>query len=426
MYTFLAVFFSIIAVGVVVMPLVLDAIQKQYISIQADVNTRQAKAMAQFIQARVNQGEPKADILRDFQASIVGSNVDRGFVCLVDQKTTDFLCHPLPQLIGQSVAVRKAVYDRSFNKAEALPWQVAIKNPTSSSGYLKFPGPNNQPEEEVVHSQVIPSLGWVVNSHENVARINADIARIRLFLILGSIVFAFLLAFPISFAVRTVSRRYERQIEDSNRVIAEEKKKSDTLLLSILPEAIAHRMKEGEKTIVNQFDKVAILFCDIVGFTQYAGHTSPEKLVKLLNSLFSRFDALCLKHGVEKIKTIGDAYMAVCGLPVPVDDPVGRLAKMAFEMLDAVESLGLNMKVRIGLHVGEVVAGVIGTSKFSYDLWGDTVNLASRLESSGLPGKIHISTEVKQALGQSFVSIDRGETTLKGKGAVHTWFLERT
>ncbi len=422
LYTFLAVFFSIIAVGGLVMPLLLNGIEKYYLALQAEVNTRQAVAMAKFIEARVHDGDSRQMILKDFEASIEGSNVNRGFVCLVDQKTAKFLCHPDPNLIGKPISIRHAFYDTTFTRKHLVPWSQAIRDPKSTSGLLLF---NNLKSEEVVHSQVIPSLGWVVNSHENTARIRAELNKIRWVILLGSIVFAFLLAFPISLAVRTVSRRYERQIEASNLLIAEEQEKADNLLLSILPASIAQQMKNGATTIVDHFDPVAVLFCDIVNFTPYAAKTTPEKLVRLLNAIFTRFDTLAEKHGIEKIKTVGDAYMAVAGLTLSVADPADRAVQMGLDMVEAVQSLGLNVQVRVGIHLGPVVAGVIGVTKFSYDLWGDTVNVAARLESSGVPGKLHLSDAVKQALKGEYQAEFRGETHLKGKGTLKTWLVSR-
>lgn len=404
------------------MPLALDSIQKNYISIQADVNARQAKAMAQFIRSRVAQGVSREQVIEDFQASIQGSATERGYVCIVDRISTNFLCHPMTSMLGQSVAVKKAVFDRSFNRNQFEPWEQAITNPQSGSGLLAF---DNFKAEEVVHSEVIEELGWVVNSHENTERVQTEIANIRTYVVIGAAIFAFLLAFPISFAVRSVSRRYERQIEHSNMLIAAEQEKADNLLLNILPSSIARRMKDGQKIIVNHFEKVGILFCDIVNFTRFSARTTPDNVVRLLNRIFSDFDALCNKYGIEKIKTIGDAYMAVGGLPLASDRPLQRLADLALEMLTVVEKLDLNVQVRIGLHVGDVVAGVIGTNKFSYDLWGDAVNVASRLESSGQKGRVHVSQEVKDVLGDAYSFVDNGLVALKGKGKLQTWFLEK-
>ena len=422
--TFLAVFLSIVTVGSLGMPLFLNQLQRVYLEIQADVNRRQAVAMAQFIRSRLARGTSLEEIRQDFQSSIQGSATDRGFVCLIDQNDTSLLCHPDQNLIGVNIASLMAEFDDSFERKNLLPWEKAIKTPTSTSGLLIVPGENKN-HEEVIHSEVIPELGWVVNSHENTQRVEQEINSYRLVIVVGSLVFAFLLAFPVSIAVRRVSRSYEAQIEKSNTELAVEREKSDQLLLSILPQSIAERMKQGEKNIVSSYSQVAILFCDIVRFTQLASQNPPEKIAKLLSVLFSHFDKLCGQHNVEKIKTIGDAYLAVCGLPLPVSEPANKILAFALQMRDFVQSQSWGIKIRIGIHLGEVAAGVIGTQKFSYDLWGDTVNVASRLESTGEPMKIHISQTVKDALNaQDWIFTDRGETELKGKGKIRTWFVE--
>jgi class 3 adenylate cyclase len=378
--------------------------------------------MAQFIRSRLARGATEEEILTDFQASIEGTDADRGYVCLIDQNDSGFLCHPMQSMIGINISVKNAEFDTSFQRQNPIPWEIAIKNPKSSSGLLLI---NNASMEEVVYSEVIPELGWVVNSHENTQRVQDEIATYRLILLFGSGAFALLLAFPVSFAVRRVSRSYEKVIEKNNIMLADERQKSDQLLLSILPKAIADRMKQGEKNIVNHFPKVAILFCDIVGFTQLSSRNSAEKIAKLLSILFSQFDKLCTKHGVEKIKTIGDAYLAVCGLPLPDMDPASKIVPMALDMRAFVASQPWGIKVRIGIHMGEAAAGVIGTQKFSYDLWGDAVNVAARLESTGIPGKIQISSPVKDALGDNgWTYEDQGEKELKGKGKVQTWLVE--
>lgn len=215
----------------------------------------------------------------------------------------------------------------------------------------------------------------------------------------------------------------ERSLADLER----EKEKSERLLLNILPAEIAGRLKEDSGTIAELFPAVSVLFADLCGFTQFSNRVEPRELVDLLDEIFSAFDRLALDHGVEKIKTIGDAYMAVAGLPLPRADHADAVATMALGMLRSfrriMRSRGLQMEVRIGIHTGPVVAGVIGTHKFTYDLWGDTVNLASRMESHGQPSRVHVSQPTREALGLRFRFEDRGEIEVKGKGLVRTAFL---
>ena len=170
-----------------------------------------------------------------------------------------------------------------------------------------------------------------------------------------------------------------------------------------------------------------MLFADLSGFTEYSGQVDARQLVGLLDEIFSTFDRLAAALGVEKIKTIGDAYMAVAGVPVPREDHADAVALMALGMLDAFRDLvrarGVALELRIGIHSGPVVAGVIGRHKFSYDLWGDTVNTASRMESHGEPSRIHVSPATRALLGDRFRCADRGEISVKGKGPMHTAFL---
>jgi adenylate cyclase len=204
---------------------------------------------------------------------------------------------------------------------------------------------------------------------------------------------------------------------------------SESLLLNILPAPIAHRLKSGERAIADKFDSVTVLFADIVGFTKLSARTTPEELVQGLNAIFGHFDALAHKYGLEKIKTIGDAYMVAGGLPERSHDHAERVARFAIEMQTVMQedalrsSNGELVQMRIGIHTGEAVAGVIGTSKFSYDLWGDTVNTASRMESHGEAGRVHVSEEVFLALNGKFTFEERGEMDVKGKGVMRTWFL---
>ena len=214
-----------------------------------------------------------------------------------------------------------------------------------------------------------------------------------------------------------------------NIEIATEREKSEELLLNILPAPIAERLKAGEQTIADKLHDVTVLFADIAGFTRFASTISPENLVSLLDKVFSEFDRLVEKHGAEKIKTIGDAYMAIGGLSHHAENHTEFMAYLAMEMHAAVMELSqelgiIGLSVRIGLHSGEAVAGIIGTKKLNYDLWGDTVNMASRMESLGEAGKIHCTEHVFLRLRHKFIFTARGEIRVKGKGLMHTYFLE--
>ncbi len=210
-----------------------------------------------------------------------------------------------------------------------------------------------------------------------------------------------------------------------------EKKRSDMLLLNILPKDIARQLKDGNNGkgyIASSYASVSVLFADIVGFTKLSATVSAEDLVKLLNGIFSGFDQLSEKHGLEKIKTIGDAYMVVAGIPMERADHAQAIARMAIDMQVMISEFKQNataedISVRIGIASGPVVAGIIGIKKFIYDLWGDTVNTASRMESHGEPNRIHISDVTRQLLGNEFACEDRGFIQVKGKGEMQTYFL---
>ncbi len=206
-----------------------------------------------------------------------------------------------------------------------------------------------------------------------------------------------------------------------------EQAKSESLLLNILPKTIADRLKEETTTIADQFPDVTVLFADIVGFTHLSSRISPRELVTLLNEIFSEFDRLADLHDLEKIKTIGDAYMLVGGLPEPKADCALDVAEMALDMQQAILQFNQNhqenINIRIGINTGSVVAGVIGQKKFIYDLWGDAVNIASRMESHGLPGAIQVSEDTYHLLQPFYQFEERGSIMIKGKGEMKTYFL---
>ncbi len=209
--------------------------------------------------------------------------------------------------------------------------------------------------------------------------------------------------------------------------LEQEKTRSEILLLNILPRSIVNRMRDGETVIADRIAEATILFCDLVGFTTLSRDLTADRTIDFLSRIFSAFDRLAAELGVEKIKTIGDAYMVAAGIPEAQSDHADRIAALAPRMLEAVsavaEATELELQARIGIHTGPITAGVIGTHKFVYDVWGDTVNTASRMESHSLPGHIQLSAATKAALGDRFKLERRGLVEIKGKGMMETYFL---
>lgn len=209
--------------------------------------------------------------------------------------------------------------------------------------------------------------------------------------------------------------------------LTEEHERSERLLLNILPASVSVRLKSGQRNIAEGFPSVTVLFADLVGFTELSARLAPEELVQVLNQIFSEFDELAQRYGVEKIKTIGDAYMVACGLPEARDDHAEVVAELALEMRRTLARVsaatGYPLQARIGINTGPVVAGVIGKRKFIYDLWGDAVNTASRMESHGIPGEIQVTATVRERLEARYELKPRGTLTVKGKGEMEVWLL---
>lgn len=222
--------------------------------------------------------------------------------------------------------------------------------------------------------------------------------------------------------------RRERVIDEQQQMIAVEQERSDALLRNVLPDAVAEQLKNSDELIADFFPEVTVLFADIVGFTELATEVPPRDLVRLLNEVFSEFDELTATRGVEKIKTIGDAYMAVAGVPVPRPDHVETMAELALDMRCALVGIeqrtGVAIACRFGLATGPAVAGVIGHKRFAYDLWGNTVNMAARMESHGTAGRIQVTSAVCDRLAGTYVLEPRGTVDIKGAGPMETWFLE--
>jgi class 3 adenylate cyclase len=221
--------------------------------------------------------------------------------------------------------------------------------------------------------------------------------------------------------------RSRRELDQAHRLLAAEQQRSEQLLLNVLPVPIAARLKTGENVIADQFSDVTVLFADLVDFTRGSERASPDAVVEVLNELFTAFDELAQRHGLEKIKTVGDAYMVAGGLPEPRPDHAEAVADLALAMRDEaahhLDASGRPLQLRIGIDTGPVVAGVIGRQKFSYDLWGDTVNTASRMESHGIAGHIQVTDRTYRRLRGRYRLEARGLTQVKSKGSMTTYFL---
>jgi guanylate cyclase len=225
----------------------------------------------------------------------------------------------------------------------------------------------------------------------------------------------------------TVLASFANQRNEALTALRAEQERSEALLVNVLPGSIAERLKGATRTIADHFESASILFADVVEFTPLARGLAPAEVVGVLDQLFSHFDRLVERHGLEKIKTIGDCYMAASGVPDPSSDHARRAALLALDMRDGVATSEIGgrrgLELRIGINSGPVVAGVIGTKRFLYDLWGDAVNIASRMETNGTPGEIQITRATYELLKDEFVCSRRGTIEVKGKGPTETWYL---
>ena len=232
---------------------------------------------------------------------------------------------------------------------------------------------------------------------------------------------------PFTLAI-ILLRHFMTQKDAAMEMLHLEQQKSERLLLNVLPKEIASILRENDVTVADHYESVSVLFADVVGFTSLSARLPPREMVDLLDEVFSFFDTLADKYGLEKIRTIGDNYMIASGVPVPRTDHAQALAGMALEMVSHLgqdrDGQDVKLRFRLGMNSGPVVAGVIGRRKFQYDLWGDPVNTASRMESHSEPGKIQIARPTYDLIKDDFVCVPRGLIEVKGKGLMETWFLE--
>lgn len=419
LFTFLGIFLSLLLAGVVTAPLLMDYLRQTYVRLQIDVNKRQAAQTARILEDLLARGESPKDVTSWLQASVQGTQLDRGYLCMIDRATVSLLCHPDPNLVGQPLAPMGQQFRDLVMPGEApRPWVEHIRKGAGTGGILTYPDGT----VEIDWMTPVAGTDWILSSHENTTRVEAEINAIQITVMAGFALLGLLISLPASWAARRASRRYEKFLE-------KEKALSERLLRNVLPPPVAERLKSGETRIADAFPRVTVLFADIVGFTVLSRDRDPKEVLHLLNRIFTAFDTLAARHGLEKIKTIGDAWMCASGIPDPSTHDPGAMADLALEMqawmhreyATATEPV----HIRIGIHTGPAAAGVVGTSRFAYDLWGETVNTASRLESTCPTGHIHGSDDFREAplMQDRFLWEDHGTVELKGLGSRHTWFL---
>jgi class 3 adenylate cyclase len=273
----------------------------------------------------------------------------------------------------------------------------------------------------VIHKSEILAVIYMTNSLTKAAFSKERIELIKL--IAGQI--------GVSIENAMIYSNLDNLVKARTKQLEEEKEKSERLLLNILPNEVAQELKSTGKAKPVKYDQVTVFFCDIMGFSQRAEKMTPENLVGELDYIFKKMDEIILKYGIEKIKTIGDSYMCASGIPIPNNDSFIRVADAALEINEWIKSeteKGVNSgyefpQIRIGIHTGPLVAGIVGSTKFAYDIWGDTVNIASRMESSGVPGRVNISESTYQLIEGQYNCEYRGEVHAKGKGDLKMYFL---
>jgi len=316
---------------------------------------------------------------------------------------------PLEVLLGSAVALQLYGLTNYPGIYPAVPLSVAVAT-AWAAGYRRW-------TVAIVAWFVLAPLGYLIYQME--ARTEPVLP-----LLYGSVqsIAMFSAVLLLGEAMRS-----RRALARAHQLLLAERERSERLLRNVLPGPIATRLKQGDEVIADRFPEVSVLFADLVDFTGRSRDTAPEEVVRVLDDLFTAFDGLAERLGLEKIKTIGDAYMVVGGLPEPHPDHAQAVAEMALALREEVvrhlDAAGRPLTLRIGIDCGPVVAGVIGRRKFSYDLWGDTVNTASRMESTGAAGCIQVTDRVRRRLGGCYRFERRGPVQIKGKGVLDTWFL---
>ena len=322
------------------------------------------------------------------------------------------------------------------NKHDNKGFQTAVGGaPASEMTHRKtFSAFENLVEDIDVLSSYIPitrqgQIKGVFEIYTDITPLLLSISKSQRNLVIAVTAILSVLYFILYLIVRRSDTIIHSQYDEINHAredATQARETADRLLLNILPEPIVDRLKTGSKTIADNCQDVTVLFADIVGFTRLTGQSEPSDVVEFLNNIFTDFDEIAKKHNLEKIKTIGDSYMVAGGIPIARKDHAEAVAKMALDILEIADKYswqGEKIQFRIGINTGPVIAGVIGKQKFIYDIWGDTVNIASRMESSGSPGVIQVAPTTYELLKMSFKFEKRGRLPIKGKGDMETYFL---
>jgi class 3 adenylate cyclase len=327
----------------------------------------------------------------------------------------------LKEQIGASNLKLSQLYEKAGNKGESLKYfknHIAYRDSVTNLKSVQQMA-DLRTNYEVSQKQIEVDL---LQKDSEILQLKQKKQRNIIYATVFSSFLIFLLALGLF-------RRYQF-IKKTNHIIEKERNRSDNLLLNILPEETAYELKQSGKVQAKRFDSVTVLFTDFEGFTHYAEKLSPEKLVESVDFYFSKFDAIMEKYGLEKIKTVGDAYMCAGGLPFPTEDHAYKMVLAAFEIAEFVNESKkqhspdqTRFEIRIGISTGPLVAGVVGIKKFAYDIWGDTVNIASRMETNSEPGKVNISEYTYQIVKDFFDCEYRGEIEVKNRGMMKMYFV---
>lgn len=442
--TFLAVLMTIFGIGSLGVLSILAVIETQYARIELEEVNSNVESVAKMLATLISAGEHPDTLLREFQSSIQGTEANRHYYCLIDRNTSELLCHPDTSMVGRKLTDMPSNIELEWG--DATGFGVISKTGTVYAGILL--SDDNLPVE-VVSSIPLKGMPWRVNAHHNIQRLYVELRKVRTMVIWVSVAIGVLMAYPASWAARRVSRKYEKTIELQAEELTKEQMRAENLLRAMLPESIAKLLKERQGIIADAHDEVSVLFADIAGFSSFASSHTATQVVRVLDEVFGRFDAITHRHGGEKIKTIGDNYMVAVGLPEASANHVEQAIELALDMIEATCSafalVGVMLDIRVGLHCGPLVAGVIGTTRYSYDVWGDTVNVAARMEQHGVVGALHCSDDVVAAYARfvgtpyipgvaargtraeigRFAFVSRGVIQVKGKGEMLTWLVTR-